>query len=261
MTVPKFQKMKRLQEKITMITCYDHPSACIIDETAIDLILVGDSVAMVVHGYPDTTHATVDMIALHTSASRRGTSKFIVADMPFMSYRKSRENTLDNAHKLIMAGANAVKLESALGNLDVITQMVESGIPVVGHLGLTPQHINTLGGFKVQGRDANAQAELIEQAKQLEAAGCFMLVLECVPAHLANSVTEQLNIPTIGIGAGPQTDGQVLVWHDLLGMQQHLKLKFLKKYMNGFSLCKQAIDDYNNDVKQVAFPDIQQHCF
>jgi 3-methyl-2-oxobutanoate hydroxymethyltransferase len=260
MNIHNFQKCKSKQ-KITWLTCYDYPSACIINHTNIDCILIGDSVAMAVHGFADTTHATVDMITLHTQAVRRGTNKFIVADMPFMSYRKSLDDTLTHVQRLVQAGANAVKLEGTHGSLDTITHIVHSGVPVVGHIGLTPQHVNTLGGYRVQGKTERAKAELLEQALQLQEAGCFMLVLELVPADIAEAITKQLTIPTIGIGAGPYTDGQVLVWHDMLGMQQNLDFKFLKKYLNGFEQCKQAIDDYDRDVKLQAFPDIQLHCY
>jgi 3-methyl-2-oxobutanoate hydroxymethyltransferase len=260
MNVHDFQKHKTTQ-KITMITCYDYPSARITDQTNIDCLLIGDSVAMTVHGHPDTTMATVDMIALHTQAVRRGTNKFIITDLPFMSYRKSLEDTLNNVEQLIKSGANAVKLEGAHGNLETITHIIHSGVPVVGHIGLTPQHVNTLGGFKVQGKTEEAKLELLKQAKQLQQAGCFMLVLECVPTDIAKQITDQLSIPTIGIGAGPDTDGQVLVWHDLLGMQNGMKLKFLKKYMDGFGACQQALNAYDEDVKGHVFPDIKQHCF
>ncbi len=260
MNILDFQKCKG-QQKITMITCYDYPSACIVDSTTIDCLLVGDSVAMSVHGHTDTTTATVDMMVLHTQAVRRGSKKFIVADLPFMSYRKSLENTLDNIERLVQAGANAVKLEGAHGNLNAITHTVHSGVPVVGHIGLTPQHVNTLGGFKVQGKTERAKTQLLEQALQLQEAGCFMLVLECVPYHLAQEITQKLSIPTIGIGAGPYTDGQVLVWHDMLGLQNTLKLKFLKKYLNGYELCRNALQAYDQDVKSCAFPSIEEHCF
>ena len=249
-----YQKMKTEQRKITMITCYDYPSARIIDQTNVDIILVGDSAAMVVHGYPDTTHATVDMISTHTSAVRRGTKKFIVADMPFMSFRKSQEDTLNNVQQLITAGANAVKLEGAAGNLELITHIVHSGVPVIGHIGLTPQHVNQLGGFRVQGRDESAQRRLIAEAKQLEEAGCFMLVLECVPTTLAKKITKALSIPTIGIGAGVHTDGQVLVWHDLLGIQTEFQPKFVKRYLEGATLYQNAIEAYDSEVKRADFP-------
>lgn len=243
-----------------MITCYDYPSAAIVEQTAIDCILIGDSVAMTIHGYPDTTHATTEMMTLHTAAVRRGTSKFIISDMPFMSYRKSTDSVLTTIERLVQAGANAVKLEGAEGNLELITHIVHSGVPVVGHIGLTPQHINTLGGFRVQGRSDSSKELLLKQAKQLQQAGCFMLVLECVPSNLAQLITEQLEIPTIGIGAGPATDGQVLVWHDILGIQPQTKLKFLKQYVNTYEQIHKAISCFDQDVKSCVFP-TTEHCF
>jgi len=260
MNIHDFQKCKA-EQKITMITCYDYPSARITNHTNIDCLLIGDSVAMTVHGHPDTTMATMNMIALHTQAVRRGTNKFIIADLPFMSYRKSLEKTLNNVEQLIQAGANAVKLEGAHGNLETITHIIHSGVPVVGHIGLTPQHINALGGFKVQGKTAEAKNKLLKQAKQLQDAGCFMLVLECVPIDIAKLITDTLTIPTIGIGAGPHNDGQIIVWHHLLGMQNDMELKFSKKYTDVFNTCLEVINAYDHDVKSHVFPDIKQHCF
>lgn len=246
--------------KISMITCYDYPSACLIDKTSIDCILVGDSVAMTVHGYQDTTHATVEMMALHTAAVRRGTPKFIITDMPFMSYRKSLDHALDNVEKLVRAGANAIKLEGAHGNLELIQHIVHSGVPVVGHIGLTPQHVNQLGGYRIQGKTETAQEQLMREAEQLQQAGCFMLVLECVPNMLAAKISQELDILTIGIGAGAKTDGQVLVWHDLLGLYPNTSLKFLKQYANSHSLILNALLEYDKEVKAVSFP-TAEHCY
>ena len=253
-------KQCKKQRKISMITCYDYPSARIIDDTTIDCILVGDSVAMTVHGHQDTTQATIDMMTLHTAAVRRGTTKFIISDMPFMSYRKSKDSVLHNVEKLIKAGANAVKIEGAHGNLDTIKHIVYSGVPVVGHIGLIPQHVNALGGFRVQGKTDSTKSQLITEAKQLQETGCFMLVLECIPSDLAATITEQLDIPTIGIGAGPTTDGQVLVWHDVLGMQADTQLKFLKQYTNSYEQIHRAITSYDQDVKTEVFPTLE-HSF
>lgn len=261
MNIHQFYKYKQTQHKITMITCYDYPSACMIDDTDVDCVLVGDSVAMVVHGHKDTTMATMDMMVLHTQAVSRGTQKFIIGDLPFLSYRISLANTIRNVQRLVQAGAHAVKLEGADGNLETIKHVVNSGVPVVGHLGLTPQHVNTLGGYKVQARDQAAQEKLLKSALQLQAAGCFMLVLECVPADIATAVTQALTIPTIGIGAGPNTDGQVLVWHDILGLQKDLHIKFVKQYLDGFHLQQQAIQNYSDDVKKNIFPCIKEHTF
>src|SRR3990167_2591622 len=230
----EFQKKKMAQEKISMITCYDFTSAKIIDKTNIDCVLVGYSVSMVIHGCHDTTGATMEMMALHTSAVAKGAkNKFIIADLPFASYRKSLSKTILAMEILIRSCAHAVKLEGATGNLNHIRHAVESGIPVMGHLGLTPQHINTLGGFKVQGKDESSQNKLLRDAQLLEEAGCFAIVLECVPAQLAKEITNTLSIPTIGIGAGSDTDGQVLVMHDMLGLQTQIQPKFLKHYLSG----------------------------
>ncbi len=250
-----FQKKKYANEKITMITCYDFTSARIIDKTDIDCVLVGDSVAMVMHGYPDTTSATMDMMVLHTKAVSKGiNNKFIISDLPFMSNRKSLSKTMSAIESLIRAGAHAVKLEGASGNLTHIRHAVESGVPVMGHLGLTLQHIHTLGGFKVQGKDTISKNKLIRDAKLLEDAGCFALVLECVPPDLAEEITKTLTIPTIGIGAGPGTDGQVLVLQDLLGLQTVIKPKFLKHYFNGDLAFTDSINHFASDVKSQDYP-------
>lgn len=253
--VHEFQKMKQKNEKIVMVTCYDFSSAKIITKTDVDCILVGDSLAMVIHGYATTTNATVEMMVLHTQAVARGiNNKFIIADLPFMSYRKSLRDTVCAVEKLIQAGAHAVKLEGATGNLETIKHIVESGVPVMGHIGLTPQHIHALGGFKVQGKITTAQQQLIQQAKSLEEAGCFSIVLECVPADLAQKITQHLTIPTIGIGAGPKTDGQVLVMHDLLGLQTAFKPKFLKQYLSGEKIFQESINNYAMEVKTERYP-------
>ncbi len=261
MNIHQFQKRKQQQQKISMVTCYDYPSARIIDTTDIDCILVGDSVAMVVHGYKDTTMATMAMMVLHTQAVSRGTQKFIIGDLPFLSYRTSQADTMHNVQRLVQAGAHAVKLEGIDGNLETIKHIVNSGVPVVGHLGLTPQHVHTLGGYKVQARDQAAKDKLLESAQQLESAGCFMLVLECVPSDIATQITQVLSIPTIGIGAGPNTDGQVLVWQDILGLQKDLNIKFVKQYLDGFKLQQQAIQNYSDDVKKNLFPCLKTHTF
>lgn len=256
----EFQKKKMAQEKISMITCYDFTCAKIIDKTNIDCVLVGDSVSMVVHGCRDTTGATMEMMALHTNAVAKGTRKFIIADLPFASYRKSLSKTMSAMEILIRAGAQAVKLEGADGNLNHIRHAVASGIPVMGHLGLTPQHVNTLGGFKVQGKDEHAQNKLLSDAKSLENAGCFAFVLECVPAELAKKITQTLSIPTIGIGAGPHTDGQVLVMHDLLGLQTAIQPKFLKQYFNAESAFTNSINCFVSEVKAKQYPAVE-HCY
>jgi len=245
-----------------MLTCYDYPSACIVSESQIDCVLVGDSVAMTLYGHNNTIMATMDMMVRHTEAVSRGLGKqFLISDLPFLSYRESISNTVENVKKLMQAGAQAVKLEG--GDDDIcktINHLVTSGIPVMGHIGLTPQSVMQLGGYKIQGRTKTKADELLQQAKNLEEAGCFALVIECVPGNLASAITNTLNIPTIGIGAGSETDGQVLVWHDLLGIQADFKLSFVNQFTNAKSILLDAINSYVNEVQDVKFPDLQ-HTF
>lgn len=255
MNIHAFCAMKAAGEKITMITCYDYSFACILQQSTVDCILVGDSAAMVMHGHPTTVQATVDMMALHTAAVVRGAGdKFVIADMPFLSYRKSLSENMAAVQQLMHAGAQAIKLEGAEGNLELIRHIVDSGVPVMGHIGLTPQSIHQLGGFKVQGRDKKAAKALYQHAKQLAEAGCFALVLECVPGDVAQHITDAVDIPTIGIGAGVHTDGQVLVLQDLLGMNKSFQPKFLKQYLPGFDLIKDACNTYCDEVKSGGFP-------
>jgi 3-methyl-2-oxobutanoate hydroxymethyltransferase len=262
MNVLDFQKMKRQHQLITMVTCYDFSFAKIIEKTNIDCVLVGDSSAMVMHGYDNTTAATVTMIAAHTQAVARGLrSKFIIADLPFLSYRQSRSETCNVVAEMLRAGAQAVKLEGAIGNLAIIRHLVQSGIPVMGHIGLTPQFIHVLGGHKVQGKDEKAAEHLMQQAQALERAGVFAIVLECVPQLLAKQITDVLSIPVIGIGAGPYTDGQVLVLQDLLGLQQEIKPKFVKTYLEGFTLIQNALNNYAHEVKNRQYPEINAHSY
>lgn len=262
MSIDLFQRCKEQNKKITMITCYDYSSAKIVAATDVQCILVGDSVAMVIHGFDSTLPADIPMMRLHTAAVARGAkNKFIIADMPFCSYRKSLADTIEGAQQLMQAGAHAVKLEGAIGNLEIISHLVHSGIPVMGHLGLTPQSIHVLGGFKVQGRNQSQADHLKKQALQLQEAGCFSLVLECVPATIAQEISQTLTIPTIGIGAGPNTDGQVLVYQDLLGLNPTFTPKFLKRYLNGFEILQSAIQKYHTEVNEQHFPRIPEHCF
>lgn len=259
MSIHKLLQQKADGEKISMTTCYDYWSAQILDESDIDCLLVGDSLAMVVHGHKDTLPASVEIMALHTEAVAKGApSKFIVADMPFLSFRKGLRAGMENVEKLMKTGANAVKVEGADGHLDLVQHIVESGVPVMGHLGLTPQSIHQLGGFKVQARTESAAEKLLTDAQRLEASGCFSIVLECVPTQIAETVTKELSIPTIGIGAGPFTDGQVLVMQDLLGMNSQFKPKFLREYLGGRSLFLDAFNDFNRDVKSGDFPNINE---
>jgi 3-methyl-2-oxobutanoate hydroxymethyltransferase len=240
---------------ISMVTCYDTWSARIISATDIDCILVGDSAAMVMHGHETTIPADVDMMRLHTSAVRRGApERLLIADMPFLAHRKGLRPAMEAVESLMKAGAQGVKIEGAGSTVDTIRHIVESGVPVMGHLGLTPQSIHHLGGYRVQGRGDEAAARLRSDAMLLQEAGCFALVLEVVPSALAAEVTEALQIPTIGIGAGPHTSGQVLVLQDLLGMQPDFKPHFLRTYLDGFALLQEALVRYDRDVKAGAYP-------
>lgn len=255
MKINHFRKMKQEGEKISMVTCYDYWSAKIVAESDIDCILIGDSVAMVMHGHETPIPATVELMVFHTKAVARGAGKkFIVVDMPFLAHRKGIEATMQTVQQLIQAGAHAIKIEGILGNEELINHIVTSGVPVVGHLGLTAQSIHQLGGFKIQGKDKAAADDLLRQAKLFEKSGCFALVLECIPAEVAAAITEQVTIPTIGIGAGVQVDGQVLVLQDLLGMEPEFKPKFLKQYLNGFEILKTALNTYHQEVKMRQFP-------
>lgn len=255
MSIKQFAQAKAENRKISMMTCYDFSFAKVLNETKIDGILVGDSVAMVVHGYPSTLSATVEMMSMHIAAVAKGApNKFIVGDMPFMSYRKSVSENVTNAETLMRAGAHALKLEGADGNLELIQHLVQSGVPIMGHLGLTPQSINTLGGYKVQAKEKAEQEKLQQDCLALQRSGCFSIVLECVPKSLAAQISKDLSIPTIGIGAGVQTDGQILVLQDALGMNIGFKPKFLRHYMSGFNHVKDALDKYHHDVVGHQFP-------
>ena len=255
MNILDFYKMKSAKQKISMMTCYDYSSARIVANTSIDCLLVGDSVAMVMHGFKDTISATLDMMCSHTAAVKRGAGdKFIVSDLPFLSYRQSFNKNVTAAGALIQAGAHAVKLENVAGNEKLIKHLVESGIPVMGHLGLTPQFLHVLGGHRVQGKTQESADRLKESAMTLQELGCFAVVLECVPSQLAKEVTEMLTISTIGIGAGPDTDGQVLVFQDLLGLNIDFKPKFVKSFLNGEVQIRQGIEDYVNAIQTGEFP-------
>jgi 3-methyl-2-oxobutanoate hydroxymethyltransferase len=254
-TINGFQKKKDGGEKITMVTCYDYTSAAIVGKTSIDCILVGDSLAMTMHGFRDTLSATVAMMAMHTAAVSRGAkNKFIIGDLPFLSCRSTLNENMAAVQALMQAGAHAVKLEGASGNAGFIAHLVHSGVPVMGHLGLTPQFVYQLGGYKVQGKTEDSAQRLLDEALSLEAAGCFALVLECVPAPVAEKISKKLKIPTIGIGAGAGADGQVLVFQDLLGLNSEFKPKFVKNFLNGAELFAQAIEDYVRAVKTEEFP-------
>ena len=255
MNVLDFQACKTRHEKIVMLTCYDYTSARIVQDSDIDVILVGDSAAMVMHGYGTTIPADIEMMCRHIESVSRGTqNKFIVGDMPFLSFRQSRTDNMRAVASVMRAGAHAVKLEGIEGNAETIAHIVKSGVPVMGHLGLTPQSVNQLGGFRVQGRGDSAAQALRKEALACEQAGCFALVLECVPEVLAAEITESLTIPTIGIGAGAHTDGQVLVMQDLLGLSSDFKPKFVRSYLDGKRLWRDAFNAYASDVKSGHFP-------
>ena len=250
-----FARAKRAEQPIVLMAAYDAVMARLLAASPVDAILVGDSVAMVVHGHPSTLHATVDMIALHTAAVRRGAPEaFVIADLPFLSMRCGRARAVDAAGELMRAGANAVKAEGVAGHAEAIGYLVESGIPVMGHLGLTPQSVHQLGGHRVQAREPAAAARVLADAAQLERMGAFSLVLECLPAELAGEVTRARTIPTIGIGAGPATDGQVLVLSDLLGFDDQFRPQFVRRYLEGAGLVAGAIDAFVRDVRAARFP-------
>lgn len=259
MNVLDFQEFKERGEKIVMLTCYDYTSACIVRESDIDVILVGDSAAMVMHGFETTIPADIDMMCRHIeSVSRGARERFIVGDMPFLSFRQSLTDNMRAVASVMKAGAHAVKVEGIEGNTETIKHIVNSGVPVMGHLGLTPQSVNRFGGFRVQGRGEDALEKLTAEARACEQAGCFALVLECVPDKLAASVTASLGIPTIGIGAGPETDGQVLVMQDLLGLSGEFKPRFVRQYLDGKRLWQNAFNTYARDVKNGSFPSAEE---
>ncbi len=254
-SLSEFAEFKARGQKIAMVTCYDFPFAKILARSEVDCLLVGDSLAMVVHGHRDTLAADTALMELHTASVRRGAGeKFVVSDLPFMSYRKSLFDSLKNMERLMRAGANALKLEGARGNLKLVRHAVDSGVPIMGHLGLTPQSIHQLGGFKVQGKKPLEYERILNDAKDLEQAGCFAVVLECVPAPLASEISRILRIPTIGIGAGVGADGQVLVLHDLLGFQPDFSPKFLRRYGQSFELNLLAFNQFAQDVRDEKFP-------
>lgn len=256
-TVSSFLKAKEEGSKISMLTAYDYTTAKLMDEAGIDSLLVGDSLGMVMLGYENTLQVTMEDMIHHSKAVVRGADRaLVIADMPFLSYHVSVEETVRNAGRLIQeAGVTAVKMEGCQNVLPQIKAVLAAQIPVVGHLGLTPQSVNLMGGFKVQGRSEEQAKQLIEDALTLEAAGVFAIVLECVPAPLAKLVSEKLHIPTIGIGAGPDCDGQVLVYQDMVAMYDELKPKFVKQYGQVGEAIKAAVKAYDEEVKNGQFPD------
>lgn len=253
--VHEFARFKAEGRKISMVTAYDAWSARIVAESTVDAILVGDSAAMVVHGHETTLAASVELMALHTRAvARLAAGKFLIADLPFLSFRKGIPAAMDAVGALMTSGAQAVKLEGVDGHEDVVAQIVGSGVPVMGHLGLTPQAVNQLGGFRVQGRSEADRSKLLRQAHALETLGCFAIVLECVPADLAAAITSELTVPTIGIGAGPGTDGQVLVLQDIWGVDTGHVPRFVRRYVDGGRVLTDALNAYDADVKDARFP-------
>jgi len=249
-------KVRDGRDPLVMVTAYDAPGARMADAAGVDLILVGDSLAMVVLGYDDTLQVTVDDIAHHTAAVARAKPKpLIVGDLPWMSYHVSSADTVRNAATLVRAGAQAVKLEGGRKRLGMIEAILDAEIPVMGHLGLTPQSLHAMGGFKVQGREQQAALDLVADAKALAHAGCFAIVLEGVPDQVARLVTDAVDVPTIGIGAGPHCDGQVLVFHDLLGIEDRLAPKFVRRYASLRDDGVAALEAFAADVRSGAFPD------
>lgn len=261
-TVLTLQKQKEQKDKIVMVTAYDYTTAKIMDESGVNTILVGDSLGMVMLGYEDTLSVTMEDMIHHSVAVARGTKNtFVVTDMPFMSYQTSVYDAVVNAGRLMKEGrANAVKLEGGAEFAPHIEAIVKASIPVVAHIGLTPQSVNAFGGFKVQGKDLKAAQKLIEDAKAVEAAGACMVVMECVPAKLATKITEELHIPTIGIGAGAGCDGQVLVYQDLLAMYSDMKPKFVKQYAQVGEAMREGVKAYIDETKAGTFPG-EEHTF
>jgi 3-methyl-2-oxobutanoate hydroxymethyltransferase len=261
-TLSHLHQLKRDRQPIVMLTAYDYPSALIMDNSGVDMILVGDSLGMVVHGFENTLPVTMDMMVMHCQAVRRGAKRaFLVGDMPFMSYQTSIEDAKRNAGRLLAEGGmDAVKLEGGQPVLETVRSLVQMGIAVQGHLGLTPQSVSALGGFKTQGRTLDDARRLIADARALQAAGAFSLVLEAVPARLASLVTRLLDIPTIGIGAGGGCDGQVLVLHDVLGLFDRFTPKFVKRYGELRQQMQTAFEKYRDEVRAGQFP-AEEHQF
>lgn len=255
-TITTFQKLKDNNEKIAMLTAYDYSTAQVLDKAEIDGILVGDSLAMVALGYENTYNITIDEMLIFIKAVARGAkNSFIIGDMPFLSYNLSIEQGLENAGKMIKAGACAVKLEGCNKHvLTLVKRCVESGIPVLGHLGFTPQLMNTIGGYKIQGKTTDRIETILESAKKLESAGCFGIVLELMPAESAKYITESLNIPTIGIGGGKYCSGQIVVTDDILGKFTDFTPKFVKKYANLYEEVLNSVQNYKREVKEELFP-------
>jgi 3-methyl-2-oxobutanoate hydroxymethyltransferase len=263
-TVLTLQKMKEKGEKISMITAYDYPTALLVDRAGIEIILVGDSVGNAVLGYENTIPVELEDIIHHARAVTRAVkSSLVIGDMPFMSFNISPEEALRNAGRLMKeARVDAVKLEGGCEVTEIVRAIVHrGGIPVMGHIGLTPQRASQLGGFKVQGKDKEKAQKLLDDAGCLEKAGIFALVLECVPHQMARLITERVNVPTIGIGAGPHCDGQVLVYHDAVGLSFGFSPKFVKRYLDLATEVEQALERFKTEIKEGKFPSIEEHSF
>lgn len=255
-TLHKLHDMKQRGERITMLTAYDYPTALLMDEAGVDMLLVGDSLGMVVHGFESTLPVTMDMMLMHCQAVRRGAKRaLVVGDMPFMSFQLSREDALRNAARFLSeGGVDAVKLEGGRRMAETVRAMVETGIAVQGHIGLTPQSVSAFGGMRVQGRSVEAARSLLDDARALEDAGAFSIVLEGIPARLAALITARTGVPTIGIGAGAGCDGQVLVSHDMLGLYERFTPKFVRRYATLAESIRGAVAAYCDDVRSGAFP-------
>lgn len=262
LSIPDLLKMKEAGHKVRMVTAYDYPTGILVDQTEIEMILVGDSLGMVVLGYEGTTQVTMEEMLHHTKAVGRGAKNTtLVVDMPFLSYNISKEEAIRNAGRLLKeGGADCVKLEGGAVFADTVRAIVSAGIPVIGHIGLTPQTASQLGGFKVQGKDARAAEALVTDALALEAAGACAIVLEAIPAPLAQLITDRLTIPTIGIGAGVHCDGQVLVFHDLIGLFDRFVPKFAKQFANVSPSITIALNNYAAEVAAGTFPSLE-HSF
>ncbi len=261
-TIQSFKTAKEKGERITMLTAYDYTTASLLDEAGVDTLLVGDSLGMVMLGYENTLRVTMDDMIHHTKAVARGTrNAFLIGDMPFLSYHVSAEEAVRNAGRFVQEGnAQAVKLEGGLSAVDKIRAIIKAQIPVLGHLGLTPQSVNAMGGYKLQGKDIETARQMIDDALLLQDAGVFGIVLECVPDALARIITEKLEIPTIGIGAGVHCDGQVLVIQDLLGMFRKMRPKFVKTFAQGGDATVAAVKQYIEEVRNSTFP-ADEHTF
>jgi 3-methyl-2-oxobutanoate hydroxymethyltransferase len=261
-TINDLNEKKRSGRKITMLTAYDYPTAKIMDASGIDAILVGDSLGMVVLGYDSTVPVTMEEMLHHAKAARRGIEyALLIGDMPFMSYQVSKEDAVRNAARFMKeAGCDAVKIEGGDDVADAAKAITDAGIPVLGHLGLTPQTVSKLGGYRVQGKDADGASKIMNQALRLQDAGCFAVVLECVPDRVADTITKRLEIPTIGIGAGAGCDGQVLVTHDMLGLFDRFVPKFVKRYVKLSDAMAEAFSRYREEVESGAFP-AKEHSF